>query len=279
AIWNKRIPGAFIPANPDGKIEGSAIALFGCDEKDVMTVIEKIEIEQGLPHSTINGEWSKTSPEANKPYLITTFTEDNIDEMIEYTKKLGYNAFYHSHPFASWGNFDLIEEQFPNGWDGMKECVDKAKKEGLRVGAHTLTNFITTNDPFVTPVPDDDLMIFCKTSLSRDLSEKDDEIYIDDPEGYNYKNTNQALLIGKEIIRFSGVSDDKPYRLLDCRRGQYGTKSASYSTGTEIARLVDHPYKVFFPNWELQKEMISNLADFFNYTGVGQLDFDGHEGG
>ncbi|MDT8402553.1 MAG: hypothetical protein RQ743_12730, partial [Bacteroidales bacterium] len=25
AIWNKRIPGAFIPANPDGKIEGSAI--------------------------------------------------------------------------------------------------------------------------------------------------------------------------------------------------------------------------------------------------------------
>jgi len=279
SIWNKQIPAAHIPVNPDGKLEGSAIALFGCTEDEVLKVIEKIELEQGLPHSTINGKWSKISPESNKPYLITTFTEDNIDEIIEYTKKLGYNAFYHGHPFATWGHFELIKEQFPNGWDGMKKCVEKAKKEDIRVGTHTLTSFITTNDPFITPVPDDNLMVFCRTNLARDLSETDMEIYILDPEGYDYKNTNQALMIGEEILRFSGVSDDKPYRLLDCKRGQYGTKPASYPVGTEIARLVDHPYKVFFPNWELQKEMISNLADFFNYTGVGQLDFDGHEGG
>lgn len=279
AIWNKGIPSAFIPANPDGKIEGSAIALFGCREEEVLKIIEQIELEQGLPHSSLNGRWSKTSPDANKPYLITTFTEDNIDEIIEYTKKLGYNALYHSHPFSTWGHFNLIEEQFPNGWDGMKECVEKAKKEGLRLGAHTLTNFITTNDSFVTPVPDDNLMIFCRTSLSRDLSEEDDIAYINDPEGYDYRNTNQALLIGEEIIRFAGISEDEPYRLIDCKRGQYGTKASAYRAGTEIARLVDHPYKVFFPNWELQKEMIRNLADFFNHTGVGQLDFDGHEGG
>ncbi len=279
SIWNNSIPNAFIPANADGKLEGSAIALFGCREQDVLTVIEKIEIEQGLPHSTINGEWSKTSTDANKPYLITTFTEDNIDEMIEYTKKLGYNALYHGHPFSTWGHFELIKEQFPNGWDGMKECAEKASEEGIRLGAHTLTNFITTNDPFVTPVPDQNLMVFCRTTITRDISESDNEIYIDDPEGYDFKNTNKALMVGDEIIRFSGVSEDKPYRLLDCKRGQYGTRPASYTAGTEIARLVDHPYKVFFPNWEKQKEMISNLADFFNYTGVGQLDFDGHEGG
>ncbi|MBS0011460.1 MAG: hypothetical protein KFF49_08615 [Bacteroidales bacterium] len=278
-IWNKSIPDAFIPANEDGKLEGSAIALFGCPEEEVLRIIEQIELEQGLPYSTVNGRWSKTSPDANKPYLICTFTEENIDEIIEYTKKLGYNAFYHSHPFSTWGHFYLLVEQFPNGWDGMKECVDKARKEGLRAGIHTLTNFITTNDPFVTPVPDENLMVFSKTTISRDLSEEGDEIYISDPEGYDYKNTNQALLIGEEIIRFSGVSEDEPYSLLDCRRGQYGTKPSSYSSGTEIARLVDHPYKVFFPNWELQKEMISNLAGFLNYTGLGQLDFDGHEGG
>ncbi|MBN1388586.1 MAG: hypothetical protein JW965_09085 [Bacteroidales bacterium] len=279
AIWNNSIPDVYIPANPDGKLEGSAIAIFGCREPEVLKVIEKIELEQGLPHSTINGKWSKISPDANKPYLITTFREDNIDEIIEYTKRLGYNAFYHGHPFSTWGHFELIKEQFPNGWDGMKKCVEKAKEKGLRAGVHTLTNFITTNDPFVSPAPDDKLMVFCRTTLNRDLSEKDNEIYINDPEGYDYKNTNQALMIGNEIIRFSGVSKDKPYRLLDCQRGQYGTIASSYRAGTEIARLVDHPYKVFFPNWKLQKEMIINLADFFNYTGVGQLDFDGHEGG
>ncbi|HDZ42257.1 MAG TPA: hypothetical protein ENH59_11355 [Bacteroidetes bacterium] len=279
AIWNNRIPDAFIPANPDGNLEGSAIALFGCTEKDVLNIVEKIEIEQGLPHSTLNGKWSKTSPDANKPYLITTFTEDNIDEMIEFTKRLGYNTIYHSHPFSTWGHFDLIEDQFPNGWDGMKVCVEKARAEGIRLGAHTLTNFITTNDPFVTPVPDKDLMIFCRTVLTRDVSDSDTEIYIANPAGYDYQNANQALILGEEIIRFSGVSETEPYKLLDCKRGQYGTTVSSYNAGDEIARLADHDYKVFFPNWELQKEMISNLADFFNYTGVGQLDFDGHEGG
>jgi len=279
AIWNHTIPNAFVPVNHDGEIKGSAIALFGCKEEDVLNVIERIELEQDLPHSQLNGIWSKISPDANRPYLITIFTEDNINELIIYTKKLGYNALYHSHPFSTWGHFKLVEDQFPNGWDGMKECVDKARAQGIRIGAHTLTNFITTNDPFISPIPHDNLMVFCKTTLSRDLSETDNEIYINDPEGYDYKNTNQSLIIGDEIIRFSGVSAEKPYRLLNCMRGQYGTATASYPTETEIARLVDHPYKVFFPNWDMQKEMIKNLADFFNYTGVGQLDFDGHEGG
>lgn len=279
AIRTNSIPCAFIPANPDGRLEGSAITLFGCDEEDVLGLIEEIEIEQGLPHSTINGKWSKTSPEANKPYLITTFTEDNIDEMIEYTKKLGYNTIYHGHPFSTWGHFDLIGDQFPGGWAGMKVCVEKAGAEGIRLGAHTLTNFITTNDPFITPVPDKDLMVFCRTVLTKDVSTTDTEIYIDDPGGYTYKNTNQALMLGDEIIRFSGVSETQPYKLLDCQRGQYGTAIGSHKAGDEIARLVDHPYKVFFPNWNLQKELITRLADFFNYTGMGQLDFDGHEGG
>ena len=279
AIWNNTVPEAFVPANADGKIEGSAIALFGCREEEVLNVIEQIELEQGLPHSTLNGKWSKISPDANKPYLITTFTEYNIDELIYYTKKLGYNALYHGHPFSTWGHFELIEEQFPNGWDGMKECVEKAKAEGIRLGAHTLTNFITTNDPFVSPAPDNDLMIFSRTAISRDISETDTEIYIEDTDGYGLKNTNQALLIGDEIVRFSGVSAAEQHKIIDCKRGQYGTNIGSYQAGTEIARIVDHPYKVFFPNWKLQKELIRNLADFFNYTGVGQLDFDGHEGG
>jgi len=194
AIWNNTVPEAFVPANADGKIEGSAIALFGCREEEVLNVIEQIELEQGLPHSTLNGKWSKISPDANKPYLITTFTEYNIDELIYYTKKLGYNALYHGHPFSTWGHFELIEEQFPNGWDGMKECVEKAKAEGIRLGAHTLTNFITTNDPFVSPAPDNDLMIFSRTAISRDISETDTEIYIEDTDGYGLKNTNQAQM-------------------------------------------------------------------------------------
>ena len=41
---------------------------------------------------------------------------------------------------------------------------------------------------------------------------------------------------------------------------------------------MDHPYKTFYPNMDLQNVLIDNLSDFFNETGVSHLDFDGHEG-
>ena len=42
---------------------------------------------------------------------------------------------------------------------------------------------------------------------------------------------------------------------------------------------MDHPYKVFFPNYEMQHEVAVRLATLFNQTGIGHFDFDGHEGG
>jgi hypothetical protein len=278
-IWNDRIPNAFIPANPEGKIEGSAIALFGTEVSGVLDILEKIEIQEGLPHVTINGEWVKRSREANKPYLITTFTEENIDACLDYCEKLGYNSLYHEHPFKNWGHFDLIEAQFPNGWEGMKKCVEKASERGIRLGVHTLTNFITTNDPYVSPVPHEDLMVFCKTKITKDLSIDAQELYIEDPSGYEVRNTCQAIRIGNEIIQFGQVTEEPPYKLLKCKRGAYGTEATEHSKGESIARLADHGYKTLFPNFELQKEMIDRLADFFNYTGIAQMDFDGHEGG
>ncbi len=204
-IWNNSIPDAYIPANPDGNLKGSAIALFGTKKENVLDVIEKIEIGEGLPHPTLNGTWVKRSPDANKPYLITTFTEDNIDDIIAYAKKLGYNTIYHAHPFKTWGHFELIEKQFPHGYSGMKTCVEKAKAEGIRVGVHTLTNFITTNDPFVTPVPDKNLMKFAVTELAQPVSETSKDIVVKDPKDYDYKNTNQTVMIGEELIKCSAA--------------------------------------------------------------------------
>ena len=278
-IWNERIPNAVVNFNSDGKLAGSAIALFGTQEPSVLDVIENIELQEGLPHATINGEWVKRSKEANKPYLISRFSEETIDECLEYCEKLGYNTLYHPHPFKNWGHFELLENQFPNGWDGMKICVEKAKVKGIRLGVHTLTNFITTNDPYVTPLPHEDLMTFCETTITRDLPAESTDIYLDDITGYEVKNTCQALRIDNEIIQFNSVSKESPYKLTDCKRGAYGTTISSHQAGSKIARLADHAYKTLFPNFQLQKEMITRLATFFNYTGVGQLDFDGHEGG
>ena len=45
------------PAYNDGGLVGSKIALFGCATKNTLNTIGGIEITEGLPHPTINGEW------------------------------------------------------------------------------------------------------------------------------------------------------------------------------------------------------------------------------
>jgi hypothetical protein len=272
-------PGAFVPANPEGALPGSAIALFGQAPETALATIGKIELAEGLPHPMLNGKWIK-DPEsgAGNPYLITTFTEENIDELLGHAQRIGFYSIYHSHPFKNWGHFDLLDDQFPNGRAGMKTCVEKAAKAGIRTGVHTLTNFITTNDLFVQPVPHQGLAFFAETSLTQSLSETDTEIFIKDTLYYQHQSTVQALRIGNEIIRFSGVSAGAPFKLLECQRGAFGTTAARHTAGSHVRRLVDHGYQTFYPNWEMQKELIQNIVGFFNETGVSHLDFDGHEG-
>ena len=83
---------------------------------------------------------------ANCSYLIVDFSEDNVDRAIEMTRRAGLKYLYHSSPFETWGHFELKPNLFPHGWDGLRACVEKARKAGVRVGFHTLSNFITPND-------------------------------------------------------------------------------------------------------------------------------------
>ncbi|MFT7162530.1 MAG: hypothetical protein ACI9GZ_003722, partial [Bacteroidia bacterium] len=247
---------------------------------DALVTMGEIELAEGLPHPLVKGEWIKTHPERSKAYMITNFTEENFDELLDYTKKAGMNAIYHAHPFINWGAFDLIPEQFPNGIDGMKGLVDKAADQGVRVGVHTLTTFTTPNDPFITPVPNENLSMTGSGLLTADMDEEATEISVSTSEFFDNEKFNwmHTVKIENELIRYRSVTKEAPYKLVDCERGAFGTTVSNHKKGEEVGKLLDHPYKVFFPNFELQKEMAQNMVDFFNATGVSQMDFDGHEG-
>jgi hypothetical protein len=276
-VWNG-FGNTAVVANPDFGIPGSAIALFGVEEKDALKLIGQIEQAEGLPHILIEGEWVKSSPLAGRPYIISNFGEETVDMMLDFTEKVGFYSLYQSHPFSTWGHFELIPSLFPNGREGMKACVEKARERNIRMGVHTLTNFITTNDPFVSPLPHPGLASFAGTVITRDLGEADTEIYLEDSTYYHKLTTLQTVRIGDELIRFSGISEEPPFKLLNCQRGAFGTRARPHSEGEKIARLIDHPYKTFYPDMDLQNEMVDNLVNFFNETGVSHLDFDGHEG-
>ncbi len=269
------------PPYEDGGVIGSKIALFGCSVDEALRYMGEIELAEGLPHPMIDGEWVKTSPVASSAYLITSYTEENVEQAIELTKKAGLKYLYHyGKTFENWGHFDLFEGEFPGGVRGLAKCVEKAEAAGIKMGTHCLSNFITTNDPYVTPVPDKRLARVGSSVITSDIDEKATEIPIESPDFFNQmKNNNlKTVMIDEELIRYGSVSEQAPWKLLDCVRGAFGTSAASHGSGGEISKLLDHGYKVFLTNADLTIEMSETLADLYNQTGLRQISFDGLEG-
>ena len=261
-------------------VAGSKIAVFSCQEPQTFDRLEQIEIAENLPHPTIDGVWFKKSKLYGKSYMISSYGEKDIDEMIEYTKRAGLVSLYHEGPFKSWGNFILNPEQFPNGRNGLKQCVDKAHAAGLYLGMHTLTNFINTNDPYVTPIPDKRLSVTGSSTLVKNIDSDQITIEVASPAYFEDEagNNLHTVKIGDELIRYKSVSKTAPYTLLDCQRGAFGTKKSMHQAGQIVGKLFDHSYQVFFPNLDMQRDIAKNIADLMNETGVDHLDLDGHEG-
>lgn len=269
-----------IPTFEDGGVVGSKIALFGCAVKNVLPTISDIEITENLPHPKIDGEWGKIVPSASAAYIIMGFSERDINRALSVTQKAGLRYLYHPGPFENWGHFDLKPNQFPNGVAGLKQCVDKARDMGIFLGVHTLSNFITPNDPYVSPVPDPRLAIVGSSKLTQEINNNVGEIPIQLPDFFNqFKNNHlKTVMVGSELVRYGSVSEEQPWRLLDCTRGAFGTKAAPHKKGATISKLADHAYRVFLTNPELTIEMAKNIAELYNKTGLRQISFDGLEG-
>ncbi len=268
------------PPFSDGGVVGSKIALFGSPSSRALDTIGEIEIAEGLPHPMIDGQWGKKAPGAAGAYMIMDFGEADIDRALTYVRQAGLQTLYHSGPFRTWGHFELKVQQFPNGRAGFRACVERAERVGIYVGVHTLSNFVTTNDAWVTPVPDPRLARVGESTLTVAIGARETEIGIASPDFFNqYRNNKlRTVVIGEELIIYGTVSTEAPWQLLDCQRGAYGTGRAEHVAGAPIAKLADHGYNVFLTNAELGIEMAGNIADFFNETRVRQISFDGLEG-
>jgi hypothetical protein len=262
----------------DGGVVGSKVAIFGTT--DALSTISMIELRENLPHPLIDGIWGKQTRKSTESYIIMSFGESNLDEAMALTKQAGLNYLYHEGPFETWGHFKLNNKEFPNNWNSLKSCVEKAKAQNIKLGVHTLSNFITTNDPYVTPVPDKRLAKVGYSLLSESIDETAKEITVKDPGFFNQfeNNTLKAAVIGNEIIRYGAISTSAPWKLLNCQRGTFNTKAAKHMTNDSIGKLMDHSYRVFLGNHELDQEISKTIARLFNEAGLMQISFDGLEG-
>ncbi len=262
----------------DGGVIGSKIALFACPSAEALPTLGEIEVTEGLPHPMLGGTWAKMATGATESYLIVDFGESTIDLAIEMTRRAGLKHVYQSSPFETWGHFKLKPALFPRGWDGFRDCVEKARKAGIGVGFHTLSNFITPNDPFVTPKPDTGLARIGTSELTAGIGDTETEIPVADPGWFQKKTDLNTVVVGDELIRYEGVSTEAPWRLLKCERGAWNTRAAAHGKSDTVSKLMDHGYKVFLTDAALTQEVARNIAAFCNHTGTTQLSLDGLEG-
>jgi len=262
----------------DGGVIGSKIALFAVPATEALPTLGEIEVAEGLPHPMLDGTWAKMAPGATASYLIVDFGESTIDRAIAMTERAGLKYLYQGSPFETWGHFKLKPDLFPHGWDGFRDCVEKARQAGIGVGFHTLSNFITPNDPYVTPVPDPRLARIGTSELTADVDAAETELPVADPIWFQKKTGMNTAVIGEELVRYDSVSTEAPWRLLKCQRGAWGTNAAAHRKGDAAGKLMDHSYKVFLTDAALSQEVARHIAEFCNYTGAIQLSLDGLEG-
>lgn len=263
----------------DGLITGAKIALFGDNTQNVLSRIGKIELEQGLPHPLFDNEWGKTSQAAMQSYLISDFSEDDLDFVLDKAETAGFNYIYHSGPFRDWGHFNWDSTFVKDGDKGVRRMVKKAEQRGISIGIHTLSNFITTNDAYVTPKPSEHLLKQGILFLTSDIDAQQKEITIKKSELFSIPMALNAMLIENELITYGTCEEqDETILLRNCTRGAFGTTPSVHPQEAPLYKLWDYPYKTFFPDIELQDKMADRLAEIFNTTGLRQISFDGLEG-
>ena len=263
----------------DGEIAGAKIALFGSQASEALDRIGEIEVAQGLPHPLFDGEWGKTSQKAMRSYLISNFSENDLDFILDKAEIAGFKYVYHAGPFRDWGHFQWDSAFTTAGDEGVRRMVEKAEARGIKMGVHTLTNFITTNDAYVMPVPSAHLLKQGTLALTEDIDAGQTELKIQKSDLFEVPLTLNALQIGQELITFGTYEAAGSEILLkNCIRGAFGTTANAHKKTEPLYKLWDYPYRTLFPDLTLQDKMADRLAEIFNKTGLAQISFDGLEG-
>ncbi|MFD1818642.1 hypothetical protein SAMN04515674_105354 [Pseudarcicella hirudinis] len=269
-----------VPTNAD--FIGSAIALYACPDTLGLATIEKIVLNEGLPHPEVDGKWIK-DPKAYKPDIAWWGAHDSLSV---YASQLGLNAVqdeglgeYYPNPANRWAKKKI---QLNNYGLDIPEFGAIMQKNGIRYGLHTLCEFLQPHTSDVSPTPNDSLAIMMRTHITRNLLENDSIITVADTSyfhefgGWEGNHTN-VLKIGKELIEYTGITKTQPYTFLGVKRGFHGTTAGSYQAGTTIVKLQPNCYRGFAPDMNLQEVYADYYGRLLTDGKMDYIDFDGLE--
>ncbi|MDX9978870.1 MAG: LamG-like jellyroll fold domain-containing protein [Lentisphaeria bacterium] len=278
--------GTALAATSYGKhgIERGDVALVAAPRGELRQVLKRVTETEDVPKSELGGAWAMESEDNRGSYLFSEISEANADEWIELARRGGFTHIHFHGWWSSLGHYEPNKSRFPDGLESMKRVVDRIHAAGLKASMHTLTGCISTNDPWVTPVPDPRLAADASYTLARALGPEDKEIFLTEPFGnhdvvWSYSGNGNVVRIGEELIHYEEISREEPYALRRCIRGAFKTRPAAHAAGAQADHLLQR-YLAFYPeqNSTLVDELADCVAKVFNTVGMDGIYFDGSEG-
>ena len=278
-------------ADQEVRLEGAQIAVLGCPSENLLDILGQIEIENGLPHPTIDGVWSKKSPAVMKSQIYGHLSQDTVDEMIEYAKLGGFGTIviYHRSLFDSHGSYTLNREYWKED-AALKTASDKIHAAGLKFGVHNLNLVISKHDSLITPIPAAGLMSYASRQriLAEQIGPTDKFLpTTTSPRGLLAKGDKsiyhgRTLKIEDELIVYDALQTEEPFGFAatsdqdtydgwhgnyrGCIRGAFGTQATAHPAGSKIENLFEFVSGYYRPDVtsHLFDRVIQNMASFLD---------------
>ncbi|MEV0408591.1 Ig domain-containing protein [Actinoallomurus sp. NPDC050550] len=281
-LGGHRIPVGPLPGNT-GKIPGSKIALFGAPPDMAPTVLSNIAKAQGLPYPRQNGQWQKTAQASSQSFLVLgDLRTDTIPAAAGFAKAAGIGYIYSLPnavgPWTSTGHY-RFDSSLGGSDEAAAKAVKLAKTNGVRLGVHTISDFISTNDRYVTPAPADArLATGGRAKLTRPLAPGDTTMYLDSDAPFAPGLSNRLLRLGDEFIGYDAAQKTQDgWVVTGLRRGQWGSSATAHAAGDRAARVIVNSYDGAIGGLGIIDEIAGRFATAWNRTGIMANSYDGVE--
>ncbi|WP_331769891.1 Ig domain-containing protein (plasmid) [Embleya sp. NBC_00888] len=281
------IDGYRIPVGPlpggNGRIAGSKIALFGASPEMAPTVLSNIASGEHLPYPTQDGQWQKTAQASSQSFLVLgDLKTDNTAAAADFAKAAGMDYIYSLPnavgPWQSTGHYQFNSSL--GGSDaGAAAAVDIAKAKGVRLGVHTISNFVSLNDPYVKPNWSPDLTLGQRATLTRPMAAGDTTLHLSGCAPLASGLQGRSLLIGSEIVIYANSSQvGNECQVTGLDRGGWGTVAAAHDSGGTVARVPQNQYGGALGGLGILGDLSDRFSTIWNTTGIMSNSYDGLEG-
>ena len=271
-------------------LAGAKAALVGVPIARVLAALKEVLTEaEEMPHCTVAGPWAQEVPFNHGSYLFNfgALTEATVDDWIAMARSLGVTQIDHhgGSAFFRFGDFALNPAKWPGGWESYQRIVKRLHEAGIGSIFHTYAFFIDKQSKYVTPVPDPRLDAFRTFTLAATITPEATQIEVNESTkslttvtGF-FEHNSVVLHLGDELVTFSGVSQEAPWRFTGVKRGAFGTKPAPHDQGAQ-ARHLKECFGLFVPDVEssLFEEIARNHAEIVNACGFDGIYLDAIDG-